>query len=107
AGLDLAEATAAGAVLAADQERGLAHLPALVDVRAAGLLAHGVELQAAHELLEVAEVVPERRLDLQPLGLAPLVQGRVDGRSHHPGTPGPFGAEHREGAGTLGDDGWG
>ena len=43
AGVDLAEVAAAGALLAADEERGLAVLPALVDVGAAGLLAHRVQ----------------------------------------------------------------
>ena len=59
AGLDLAEPAAAGAVLAADQERRLAHLPALVDVGAAGLRADGVELEALHQLGDVLEVVTE------------------------------------------------
>ena len=49
AGVDLAEVTASGALLAADEERGLAVLPALEDVGAAGLFAHGVQSGAAHE----------------------------------------------------------
>jgi hypothetical protein len=43
AGVDLAEVAAARALRAADEERRLAVLPALVDVGAAGLLAHGVQ----------------------------------------------------------------
>ena len=43
AGVDLAEVAAAGAVVAADEEGCLAVFPALEDVRAAGLLAHGVQ----------------------------------------------------------------
>ena len=42
-GVDLAEIAAPGALLAADEERRLAVLPALVDVGAARLLAHGVQ----------------------------------------------------------------
>src|SRR5690606_26739041 len=43
AGVDLAEVAAPGALVATDQERGLAVLPALVDVRAAGFLADRVQ----------------------------------------------------------------
>ena len=47
--VDLAEVAAARALAAADEERRLAVLPALVDVRAAGLLAHGVQLLVGDE----------------------------------------------------------
>ena len=46
AGVDLAEVAATGALLAADQEGGLAVFPALVDVGAAGLLADRVQTLA-------------------------------------------------------------
>src|SRR3546814_6169657 len=49
-GVDLAEVTATGALLAADQEGCLAVFPALDDVRAAGLLAVRVQALALHEL---------------------------------------------------------
>ena len=65
--LDVAEPASAGALLAEDQEGGLPVLPALVDVRAPGLLAHRVEVEAPHDPLEVAVVRPERGLDLQPV----------------------------------------
>src|SRR6185312_4104908 len=47
--VDLAEITPAGALVAADQEGRLAVLPALEDVRAAGLLAHRVQAFAADQ----------------------------------------------------------
>ena len=46
AGVDLAEVAAPGALVAADEERRLAVLPALVDVGAAGFLADGVQALA-------------------------------------------------------------
>ena len=49
AGVDLAEVAAPRALLAADEEGGLAVFPALVDVGAAGLLAHRVQATGAHE----------------------------------------------------------
>ena len=52
-GVDLAEVAATGALLAADQERGLAVLPALVDVGAAGFLADGVQALAPDQRLEL------------------------------------------------------
>src|SRR5205085_8069382 len=56
--------------VAEDQERRLALLPALVDVRAARLLADGVEVEAAHDALEVAVVRARLGLHLQPGRLA-------------------------------------
>ena len=53
AGVDLAEVAAARALVAADEEGGLAVFPALVDVGAAGLLADRVQALAAHERLEL------------------------------------------------------
>ena len=52
AGVDLAEVAAPRALAAADQEGGLAVLPALVDVGAARLLADRVELLLLHQGLE-------------------------------------------------------
>ena len=54
AGVDLAEVAPTGALLAADQEGGLAVFPALVDVGAAGLLADGVQALAADQALQLA-----------------------------------------------------
>src|SRR5699024_9599541 len=56
AGVDLAEVTAAGALLTADEERRLTVLPALEDVGAARLLAHRVEAGAADQGLELREL---------------------------------------------------
>src|SRR5262249_20978136 len=52
AGVDLAEVAAPGALVAADQEGGLPILPALVDVRAAGLLADRVQPLAPDQRLQ-------------------------------------------------------
>src|SRR5699024_8297819 len=52
-GADLTEVAAPRALLAADEERGFAVLPALVDVGTAGLLAHGVQSTGADETLEL------------------------------------------------------
>src|SRR5664279_818371 len=54
--LDLAEVAPARAGVAADEERGLAVLPAFEDVGAAGLLAYRVEAFAAHDRLELGVV---------------------------------------------------
>ena len=54
AGVDQAEAARPGAALAVDHERGRAVGPALGQVRAAGLLAHGDEVEVAHGPLERA-----------------------------------------------------
>ena len=70
AGVDLAEVAAPGALVAADEEGGLAVLPALVDVGAAGLLAHRVQALALHELLHLGVLGTHLRPGLDPLGLA-------------------------------------
>src|SRR5690606_28742062 len=67
---DLAEVAAPGALAAADQEGGLAVLPALVDVGTAGLLAHRVQVFALHERVQRRELGPHLRARLDPLGLA-------------------------------------
>ena len=85
AGVDLAEVAAAGALRAADEEGRLAVLPALVDVRAAGLLAHGVQLLALHEALQLPVLGAHLRPGLDPLGLA--LDGRLgvaDLEAQHP-----------------------
>src|SRR5882757_2326304 len=53
AGVDLAEVAPPGALLAADEEGGLAVLPALVDVGAAGLFADRVQAFTTHQSLEL------------------------------------------------------
>src|SRR5206468_1366510 len=71
AGVDLAEVTPARALVAADEERGLPVLPALVDVGAAGLLADGVQALAPDQALElgVFRTHPRPRLDPRRLAL--------------------------------------
>ena len=59
AGVDQAEPAGPGAALAVDHERGGAVGPALGDVRAARLLAHGDQLEVAHRALQ-AQVVLAR-----------------------------------------------
>ncbi len=59
----------AGAHLAENHERGGAVMPALADVRALRFLAHGVEVELAHEALEPGEVGRPGRAHLEPLGL--------------------------------------
>src|SRR5699024_11517694 len=49
AGVDLTEVAAAGALLSADEERGLPILPAFEDVRTTRLFAHGVQVLLAHQ----------------------------------------------------------
>ncbi len=70
AGVDQAEAARTRAAVAEDHERGGAVGPALVDVRAAGFLAHGVEVELRTSRLSLAEVVAEVGLHPHPLGPA-------------------------------------
>ena len=70
AGVDLAEVAAPRALVTADEEGGLAVLPALVDVGAAGLLADRVQALALHQRLELGVLGPHRRAGLDPLGFA-------------------------------------
>ena len=70
AGVDLAEVAAPGALVAADEEGGLAVLPALVDVGAAGLLAHRVEALGLHQALELLVLRAHLGPGLDPLRLA-------------------------------------
>ena len=77
AGVDLAEVAAAGALVAADEEGRLAVLPALVDVGAAGLLAHRVQALALDQVAQLGELGTHLRAGLDPLGLALDRDGRV------------------------------
>ena len=63
-----AEGAGAGADVAEDHEGGGAVPPALGDVRAARLLAHGVEVLPAHDPLDLRVPVAGRKLDGEPLG---------------------------------------
>src|SRR5690606_10343254 len=69
-GVDLAEVAAPCALRAADEEGRLAVLPALVDVGAAGLLAHGVQILLLHEGVQGLVFRPHLRLGADPLGLS-------------------------------------
>src|SRR5665811_394623 len=70
AGVDLAEVAASGALVAADQEGGLAVFPALEDVGAAGLFAHRVQAARTDDALELVVLGSHRRAGPDPLGLA-------------------------------------
>ena len=70
AGLDRAEAAGPGAGVAQDHDRGRALVPALPDVRAAGLLADRVERQAAEQALELVVVLARRHPRADPVGVA-------------------------------------
>src|SRR5690606_15745990 len=69
-GVDLAEVAPPGALVTADQEGRFPVLPTLVDVGAAGLLAHGVQPFPGHQGAELAVLRPHLRLDLDPRRLA-------------------------------------
>ena len=99
AGVDLAEVTAPRALLAADQERGLPVLPALVDVGAPGLLAHRVQTTGADQALELGvlrtgaragadpgRLALDRGLAVADLEAQELSAFRCDGHGPH-GTP--------------------
>ena len=70
AGVDEAEPAGAGAALAEHHERGGAVGPAIAEVRAAGLLAHGDQPEIAHRLLQRDHLGTVDHLRAQPLGLA-------------------------------------
>ena len=74
AGVDLAEVAAARALVAADEERRLAVLPALEDVGAARLLADRVQTLGLHQALERGVLRSHLRPGLDPGGL-PLDRG--------------------------------
>ena len=74
AGVDVAVAAGARARVAEDLERRGALAPALGDVRAARLLADGVQARAVDQLLDVeVAAVGARRAHLHPLGAARAV----------------------------------
>src|SRR5579862_8710229 len=70
AALDRAEGARAGADVAQDHERRGAVPPALGDVGAAGLLAHSVEIEPAHDRLDARVAVAHRQADREPFGTA-------------------------------------
>ncbi len=80
-GLDRTEAAGPGAGVAQDHHRGGALVPAVPDVGAAGLLAHGVEVQATQQALEVVVVVARRHPRLDPVGMAAERDRAVGGRA--------------------------
>ena len=70
AGLDRAEPAGPGAGVAQDHDRRGPLVPALPDVRAVGLLADGVEAEAAEEPLEVVVVLAGRHPGPDPVRVA-------------------------------------
>jgi len=68
AGFHRAEAAGPGTGVTQDHEGGGAGLPAFADVRAARLLAHGVQVEPAHDALQLGVVRPTRQADPQPVG---------------------------------------
>jgi hypothetical protein len=70
AGVDLAEVAAPRALLAADEEGGLAVLPALEDVGAAGFLADGVQSFGLHHGVELGVLGAHLRRRADPRRLA-------------------------------------
>src|SRR5437588_1693765 len=75
--LYVAEPASPGARVAEDHERGGPSLPALADVRAGGLLAHGVEVLRFDQSLELAVARAARRGNLEPRRLAATVRLHV------------------------------
>ena len=80
AGLDGAEPAGPGAGVAQDHDRGGALVPALPDVRAVGLLADRVEVQAAEQALEVVVVLARRHPRPDPVRVASEGGGAVGRR---------------------------
>ena len=77
AGLDRAEAARPGAGVAQDHDRRGALVPALPDVRAVGLLADRVQVEAAEQALEVVVVLARWHPRPDPVGMAALRDGAV------------------------------
>ena len=69
-GLHVAERAGARARVAHDHEGRVLLLPALADVRAAGLLAHRVQAVLLHDALRLRIAARDRRLDADPVRLA-------------------------------------
>src|SRR5689334_13696320 len=92
AGLDVAEAAAAGARVAEDHERRRAALPALAHVRARGLLADRVQRLGLDHPVQLAVLRPARERDLEPRRLtAPERLGLIaeHARDVHPARVSP------------------
>jgi hypothetical protein len=70
AGLDVAEAAGPGAGIAHDHHGGVPLAPALADIRAGRLLAHGVQAVLAHDPAGLEIAFRGRRLDPDPRRLA-------------------------------------
>ena len=70
AGRDVAEAASAGADLAQNHHRGVFLVPALPDIRAAGLFAHRHEALGFHDFPRFGITFGSRRLDADPVRLA-------------------------------------
>ena len=70
AGGDVAEVATARAQLATDEEGRLALVPALVDIGAVGLRAHGVELLPTHQVAYLPVGLRHHGTGLEPLGPA-------------------------------------
>ena len=83
AGLDVAEGAGAGADIAQDHHRRVLLGPALANIGAGRLFAHGVEIEVAHQLARLVEALAGGRADADPVGLADTGRaalGRLDGR---------------------------
>ncbi len=70
AGLDVAESAGPRADVAEDHHRRVLLGPALADIGAGGLFAHGVEPEPAHQLAGFVVALADRGLDPDPVGLA-------------------------------------
>ncbi len=81
--VDLAEAARPRAAVAVDHERRGAIGPALVDVRAAGLLAHGVQVEPAGQLLQLEVAVVEAGPHAHPVRGACGVERDRDAEQPH------------------------
>ncbi len=68
--LHIAEGAGARAGVAHDHEGGVLLLPALADIRAAGLLAHRVQAVGAHERVRLVIAGRHWRLDADPVGFS-------------------------------------
>src|SRR4029077_9669343 len=77
--LHRAEAACPGARVAEDHDRRGALVPALPDVRAAGLLADGVEVQTAQQALQVVVVLARRDAGADPVRVSPEGRRAVNG----------------------------
>ncbi len=82
-GLDVAEGAGPGAGVAQDHHRRMLLRPALADIGAGGLLAHGIEIQIAHKLARLAELWRCRRLHPDPVRFASALRARCVGKIGH------------------------